>query len=159
MRFCLSCRHLSHAGTFCGHCGRSFGCRVCNSKKKHKSPPDAQYCLECGSSELTEPAHYVPLGCVSWIIGWGCIVLLVRGLWGLISSTKLIPLVLSYCLYWCVILFLIDFFLGLIPGELGKPLRQLLFGTVRQLLRGVQHGLGLLIHLVIGFIGGNDHHT
>jgi hypothetical protein len=63
MRLCLTCYHMAPAGApFCGHCGRSFGGRLCD--KWHMSPPTARYCVHCRRTSLTDPTSYLPLGWV-----------------------------------------------------------------------------------------------
>ena len=69
MRYCLKCRHLSGSGPLCTHCGRSFGGRLCNHKKgRHLNPPDANFCGQCGSTQLTEATSALPLGWVSRLL-------------------------------------------------------------------------------------------
>jgi hypothetical protein len=40
--------------TFCVNCGRSFGVRICS--RGHHNSRSAQFCAECGSSDLSTPA-------------------------------------------------------------------------------------------------------
>lgn len=64
MKLCLSCFHVwpAHAA-YCGYCHRTFGGRLC--PKKHLSPVTAQYCIQCGSNNLTDPTSHLSLG---WIV-------------------------------------------------------------------------------------------
>jgi hypothetical protein len=45
-----------HTARFCGQCGRSFGVRLC--PKGHASPPYANACTVCGSTELSVAVRY-----------------------------------------------------------------------------------------------------
>jgi hypothetical protein len=45
-----------HTARFCGQCGRSFGVRLC--AKGHASPPYANACTACGSTELSVAVRY-----------------------------------------------------------------------------------------------------
>jgi hypothetical protein len=74
MRYCLACRSFSAEGPLCTQCGRSFGGRLCNSKKRHLNPSDSQFCGQCGTADLAEAASYVPLGCSGRAVVWGLIV-------------------------------------------------------------------------------------
>jgi len=64
MRLCLTCLHLSRAGSiYCGSCGRSFGVRLCGNK--HANAPHVHFCTTCASSSLSEPTRFLRLGWVS----------------------------------------------------------------------------------------------
>jgi hypothetical protein len=55
MRRCNNCFHFSPGRpTFCAHCGRTFGARIC--ARGHANRRDALYCEECGNAELSTPA-------------------------------------------------------------------------------------------------------
>ncbi len=55
MRRCTACyRFMPGNPTFCLNCGRSFGVRIC--ARGHHNPRSAQFCEECGSSDLSTPA-------------------------------------------------------------------------------------------------------
>jgi hypothetical protein len=76
MRLCLTCFHLSRAGSFfCGFCSRSFGVRLCGSK--HANAPHVHFCTTCASSTLSEPTRFVRLG---WI-PFGITVLITLTVW------------------------------------------------------------------------------
>jgi len=64
MRLCLTCFHLSRAGSlYCGFCSRSFGVRFCGNK--HANAPHVRFCTTCASSSLSEPTRFVRLGWIS----------------------------------------------------------------------------------------------
>src|SRR4051812_36451189 len=80
MRRCTNCLHF-HAGspTFCSHCGRTFGVRIC--ARGHPNARTATYCHECGSADLSTAAPaeslwqwlgslviYGAAGLVPWIV-------------------------------------------------------------------------------------------
>jgi hypothetical protein len=55
MRRCTYCYRF-HPGspTFCAHCGRSFGVRICS--RGHANHRTALFCHDCGSADLSTPA-------------------------------------------------------------------------------------------------------
>lgn len=54
MRRCTACfRFQPGRPTYCAHCGRSFGVRLC--PRGHRSPRHVAYCAECGSADLSTP--------------------------------------------------------------------------------------------------------
>ncbi len=80
MRLCLTCLHLSQAGSiYCGSCGRSFGVRLCGSK--HANAPHAHFCTTCASPALSEPTRFLRLGWVS--VGLSVLGLLIAWRWTL----------------------------------------------------------------------------
>jgi len=134
MILCLSCFSLSPRGaTFCQACGKSFGARLCTSKNRHRNHMAAQFCSTCGSHRLTEPTVYVPFGCLTWLVSWLVVYMLVKWLWPYVSQVAgwglqmILPVLnclIGYALYWSVVLGAIYFFLSFIPGDVGKFLRQ-----------------------------------
>jgi hypothetical protein len=136
MRYCLACRYLSADGPLCTRCGRSFGGRLCNHKKRHLNPPDARYCGECGSQNLTEAANYLSLGCpvkLLLLVGLGAVIWLGIGALfggGLPGFTTLTgyrsPLVwlIEAIAQPLVLLFVIYVLLGLLPGQVGRGLQK-----------------------------------
>jgi hypothetical protein len=55
MRRCTFCfRFQPGQPTFCSHCGRSYGVRICS--RGHRNPRGAAFCAECGSNDLSTPA-------------------------------------------------------------------------------------------------------
>jgi hypothetical protein len=55
MRRCTYCfRFQPGHPTFCAHCGRSYGVRLCT--RGHINPRGATFCAECGSADLSTPA-------------------------------------------------------------------------------------------------------
>lgn len=182
MKLCLTCYRLWPAkATYCGHCGRSFGGRICRTKKAHRSPRDAQFCMECGSADLTDPTPYLSLGCFSHLLTWGAAILL---LWLLLPRSGRVvgwlyaltgnrlnvnfnPIVLlDHCLFWLLFLFmwyvLLSALLSMIPGEAGKQLNRLVFGSIGLLLKLLSDGIALIfqgmrqiLRLLFSFAGGN----
>ncbi|MDQ3815863.1 MAG: hypothetical protein M3347_18295 [Armatimonadota bacterium] len=145
MILCLSCYSLSPRGaTFCQTCGKSFGARLCSSKSRHRNHVGAQFCATCGSQRLTEPTLYVPFGCLTWLVSWLLLYLLVKWLWPYISQVvgwlfqPMFPLftcLIGYGIYWAMVAGVIYFFLSLIPGDVGKLLRQGFSASLKLLIR------------------------
>ncbi|BDI34171.1 hypothetical protein CCAX7_62220 [Capsulimonas corticalis] len=80
MRLCLTCRHMAPAGApFCGHCGRSFGGRLCS--QWHLSPPSARYCVHCRRTALSDPTSFIPLGWVGPGITVLMFIIAATGIW------------------------------------------------------------------------------
>lgn len=67
MRLCLTCFHLSRAGSlYCGFCSRSFGVRLCGNK--HANAPHVRFCTTCASSSLSEPTRFIRLGWIPSVV-------------------------------------------------------------------------------------------
>ena len=55
MKRCTACfRYAAGRPTYCPHCGRSYGVRLC--PRGHASPRNVQFCSICGSADLSTPA-------------------------------------------------------------------------------------------------------
>src|SRR5258707_14679804 len=53
MKYCPFCKRLnSGRPAICNYCGRSWYHRLCS--RGHENPHDAQYCGNCGSTDMTE---------------------------------------------------------------------------------------------------------
>jgi hypothetical protein len=160
---CLSCFSLSPAGSlFCQGCGRSFGARLCGSKKRHRNHPAAQFCSQCGSDNLTDPTLYLPFGCVTWILSWALVFLIARWLWPHLRAAAgwafnniagLICCLLNYAIYWSVLLLMIYLFLTLIPGEAGKHLRQVFSQVLRLIVRLTAYTIKAVFSLLRAIVG------
>jgi len=69
MRYCPNCnRWNSGRPQICFYCGRTWHIRLC--PRGHENPPDAQFCGDCGSADLTETAGSRPFWI--WIV-WICV--------------------------------------------------------------------------------------
>jgi hypothetical protein len=170
MRFCLTCHSFSADGLFCTQCGRSFGGRLCNSKKRHLNPPDAQFCGECGNSDLVEAASSVPMGCSTRLAIFACLGALLW--WG----SRYFPSLSGWSFYsltgyhspgiWLIeksanlliILFVFYFLSLLMPGAAGEQFRGLISKLCLQILnfafeivRGILKGSG---HLLLRMLAG-----
>jgi hypothetical protein len=54
MKYCRSCKHLTHGSpSFCNSCGRSYDRRLC--PRLHSNSLTSSACSECGSMELSMP--------------------------------------------------------------------------------------------------------
>ena len=139
MRLCLSCRFVSPADAlFCGRCGRSFGGRLC--PRHHRSPAGSKFCVHCGRQELTQATLHLPLGWLSRLTAWGCVLLALSLLahhfgslawsavclanWTLIHVLNLCPCAVwkgaVLGSQWLLALFLVSW---LLPGSTGQRLR------------------------------------
>ncbi len=142
MRFCLSCRSLSGGGPLCTQCGRSFGGRLCQGKKKHLNPYDARLCNHCGTDKLYDGATSIPLGWVSRIVILAFIFFV--GRWLLLEVTHAPNLsfkaltgyqdvrvwIIEKFANFLIILLVFSFLSSFIPGEAGKWFRSIMFGMV-----------------------------
>ena len=55
MKRCTSCfRYSPGRPSYCPHCGRSYGVRLCG--RGHANPRHAQFCAQCGSDDLSTPS-------------------------------------------------------------------------------------------------------
>jgi hypothetical protein len=160
MRLCLTCRYLSpRDALYCGHCARSFGGRRC--PHHHLSPPDANVCIRCGAAELSEAARSLSVsalvqGALVGVIALALVLAgpsllqsLGRGVAGLFPpgfAIRLLDRVLGFVL-------ITSLLLHLVPGELGKVVRQqaaLSVGLFLSLLRAVVAGAMRLLVAVLG---------
>lgn len=169
MRYCLGCRRFSAAGPLCTQCGRSFGGRLCNGKKRHLNPPDAQFCGQCGSDKLTEAASFIPFGCSSQFLLWiGLLGLLWWGGQMVSGSGRGFTALTGYKspLVWMieksasvlVILFVFYFLSMFMPGQAGTHFRNLLAKLCTQTLQFAFQMAGKLLtalgRMVMRSLGG-----
>jgi hypothetical protein len=177
MRYCLACRKFSGNGPLCTQCGRSFGGRLCKSKKRHLNPPDAQFCGECGTDDLTDAASYLPVGCSGRLLIWGTVVAFAW--WASVHSkfslsgaidalSRAFSSVTGYRspLVWIIeksasvlIILSVFYFLSMfMPGPAGQQFRSLLSNLCTQTLRFLfqitskvfDGGIQMLLHLLKG---------
>jgi hypothetical protein len=121
MRLCLTCFHLSRAGSFfCGFCSRSFGVRLCGSK--HANAPHVHFCTTCASSTLSEPTRFVRLG---WI-PFGITVLITLTVWRwTIAHLKAVV-----AIGWIVFSWMLAVLLNTSPAAIGCSVRAALTALV-----------------------------
>lgn len=172
MRYCLECRRLSADGPRCSSCGRSFGGRLCNARRPHLSPPDANFCQQCGSTVLTDAAGFIPLSFISRLLVAGGLLLLV-----LVAGPFLLslltggigvghyrsPLVWFFEMCGRVLVPLVSVvivlygFSAFLPGDSGKSVRRAIDSVVRWMvlgsLRTVQRVIGGVARLLLEWIG------
>jgi len=56
MRYCPNCRRINEAWPErCRFCGLTWNVRIC--RRGHQNPPNAVFCGECGSGDLTDTAR------------------------------------------------------------------------------------------------------
>lgn len=155
---CLSCLRWSPSGSpFCSGCSRSFGARYCGAKKRHANALNAQFCAQCGSQKLTDPALYLPVG---WLLRGFVVVGLffaARKVWPFVwpvierhfcalinALCPLISIFLNWVVSAAMLYFVLWVLTSLLPDEFSKPLQNamrsvvnLLRRTLRELLRSV----------------------
>jgi hypothetical protein len=162
---------LSADSPLCTQCGRSFGGRLCNGKKRHLNPPDAQVCGQCGSTDLTDAASSVPLGCSGRLFLWGGLAwLLWRGgsyllLWGsqgfrgVTGYRSPAVWLIEKSAHVLIFLFMFYFLSMFMPGEAGRQFRGLISKAVTESLRFafqmVQGALTLLGRALLRLLGGD----
>jgi ribosomal protein L40E len=160
---CLHCFSLSPTGAiFCQSCARSFGARLCGSKKRHRNHMAAQFCAQCGSDNLTDATLYLPLGCVTWLLSWALVFVIAWWLQPYLRPAANSALntalcwalcLLNYVIYWSIVLFMIYMALTLIPGDVGKYLRQAYASAIRlapRLAAGALKGAFALLRGIVG---------
>lgn len=170
MRYCLECRRISADGPLCTSCGRSFGGRLCNARRRHLNPPDAHVCGQCGSTTLTDPAAYIPLGWLTRLLVLGGLALLL--LWVVPSVVGLAggsfqsvtsyrsPLVwlIESCGRLLVVFFVFYLLSAFIPGEAGKMFRGFITTLANQILKHsfslLQKGIVSVFSGLVALVGG-----
>jgi len=77
MRYCPYCQRINVGRPqICNYCGRTWHLKLC--PRGHENPLDVQFCGECGSTDLSEPAgsrtwwNYFPR-----IFIWGMLLLFI----------------------------------------------------------------------------------
>ena len=116
MKRCRKCGFVSPVGSrLCGGCGRSFRGRLCPAN--HRSPADVEFCVYCGSSDLTEYTASFPLGWMSQLLVLGIGVLLVRWLWHHTAE--------AISLAWWGFVTLIAIVIGCAPQEVHESIMSL----------------------------------
>jgi len=56
MRYCPNCKRINEAWpNRCRFCGHTWGVRFC--RRGHPNPPNAVFCGECGSGDMTDTAR------------------------------------------------------------------------------------------------------
>ena len=126
MRYCPKCQRINEGRPErCRFCGSTWGTRYC--RRGHPNPPDAVFCGECGSADLSQTA------------GGGSIINSIFGIgrhrhliWLLIKIALPILLILmvaknpEYFLPFVLPIFILflafRFAMGIIPAWLIKPL-------------------------------------
>lgn len=163
MRYCLECRRISADGPLCTSCGRSFGGRLCNARRRHLNPPGANVCGQCGSTTLTDPAAYIPLSWLtrSIVLGGLALVLLwllpsVMG-WaggsfqGVTGYRSPLVWLIEICGRLLTVFFVFYLLSAFIPGEAGKLLRGFITNLGNQILK---HGFALLQKGIVAIFNG-----
>jgi hypothetical protein len=167
MRYCLACRNLSGEGAYCTRCGRSFGGRLCGGKQRHLNPPDALYCGQCGSQDLSDAADSIPLGSpLKLLVLLGFTLIVVLGVSALLGSrlpgfteltgyrspavwlieTSARPVIFAVVIY---------VLLGLLPGKVGRQLQKLFGKFCVECLRFAVTLVLRMLTAILRVFGGN----
>ncbi|MCK4351859.1 zinc ribbon domain-containing protein [candidate division WOR-3 bacterium] len=146
MKYCPTCGRWNQGSpVFCQYCGHTWNYRVC--PRGHLNPPNARFCQECGSPDLSEPAEgRVPIFFrlikpLFWIfvisIGLLVFISFIKSVSNTtsLSFQSFIPSLIPIGLLLLVIF--------LIPGTIGRGIRRIIFGLIK---------LGL--KTVIGIVSG-----
>lgn len=60
MRYCSQCHRLTTGEPlFCTHCGATYDAKLCPAR--HVNARSAEFCSQCGSRDLSNPAPSLPL--------------------------------------------------------------------------------------------------
>ena len=154
MRLCLSCYHIwPGEAILCGHCGRSFGGRLC--ARRHLSPASARCCIQCGHPQLTESTASFPLGWIPLLLCLGAV--LGSGLWLWHRVERPLLVQVQQVAVWTVILWLA---LMLLPGSFGYNVRRSLSRLCQGLWRLLFWGIGYrlvrdLTRIIAQVVAGN----
>jgi len=123
MRYCPHCQRLN-AGQpqLCNYCGRTWHVRLC--PRGHENPPDAQFCGNCGSADLSETAGPIPFWI--WMIRM-CIlvvlVLLIASIGGI--QFHLTDQHITFVITITILLITIQFAFSMIPGPVMRIVRSM----------------------------------
>lgn len=88
---CNDCKTFSpDASAFCTSCGASFGVRYC--QRLHPNQPNAEYCAQCGSRQLSRP-HPLPISATVGIVVWAVTAVGATGgaIWAAVTALQSIP--------------------------------------------------------------------
>jgi hypothetical protein len=170
MRYCLACHRLSSDGPLCTQCGRSFGGRLCKGKKHHLNPPDAQFCGQCGTTDLADATSYVPLGCSIRLLVWGAAACLLwwggssllkwgsQGFRGLTGYRSPIVWLIEQSAHVLVVLFVFYFLSMFMPADLAGQFRGLIsklcIESLRFAFQTVRSIFAVLGRVLLRLVGG-----
>ena len=126
MRFCPECRRINEGfPERCRFCGSTWGVRIC--RRGHLNPPDAAFCGECGSADLSRTARGG--GIINSLLGigrhgrfiWLVIKVLLPILLIVVISKNpeyYLPLLLPIC----ILIIALRLAIGVIPSWIIRPL-------------------------------------
>lgn len=87
MIYCMACkRFLAKESVFCPGCGGSVGGVRCKNGHTIRGAQSAEYCSVCRSRKFVGAAPTVNLGCVSRLLAWLAVILLVKAAFSNIES-------------------------------------------------------------------------
>ncbi|MBV9470993.1 MAG: hypothetical protein JOZ57_17285 [Abitibacteriaceae bacterium] len=135
----------------------------------------AHVCVQCGSSDLSDPTFFLSFGCLTRLITWGLVLL---ALWKLtplatrvtgitaekvISQTSIVPII-EICwrlfIFGLICYWVLSWVLSTLPGEPGKQLRNLVLGTLNFFIKQGWRWLQILakgaFHLLRSLVEGDN---
>lgn len=126
MRYCPSCRRVNEGWPeYCRFCSATWGVRIC--KRGHVNPPNASFCGECKSAEMSEPARGGRVLNAIFRLpqrrGWLVLILKMAipiFLFFTIVNNLSLFLPLLVAIY--ILISMLKFLFGQLPGWLGGPI-------------------------------------
>ena len=135
MRYCPSCGRFNPGRPLiCHYCGKSWYYRLC--PKGHLNPPDAIFCGECGSSQLTDASGRKSLlpDLIKTAVVMGIVIMIGLSVYQVFHSEFIFQRLMGAVLSFAIPLFILYLFL---PSSVWKV---------------IKGGFGLLWGIVIGLL-------
>jgi hypothetical protein len=151
MRYCPRCRRFNPGNPqICHFCSATWYVRLC--PRGHENPPNAQFCGQCGSTDLSETAGRRPWLLITfklflWLLAGLLIYSVITSLANL-PKNQLVFHLLSVVLAPCLLVIGFWFALSLLPQPIGRSVRKMV-GHIMRLLGLTLRGLLELIWKVL----------
>ena len=146
MRYCPNCQRINVGHPLiCNYCGRTWYVKLC--PRGHANLPDVQFCGECGSTDLSDPAGPKPWWSISFRpVFWVLLILFALSIGG--NMENILPQLIIASIP-IVLLLSIYVFIGSLNIALFSFITRLVFGLGSKLL-------SLLINVIKWIFVGND---
>lgn len=136
MKYCPHCRRFNPGSPIiCHFCGHTWYVRLC--PRGHENPSSAQYCGECGSTDLSETAGRRPWLLIAFkIFLWLLVGLLVYSAFislGNVSKSNFLDKMFSVVIAPCLLLLSLWFLLSFLPAGIGQSVRRMMKYVLRLL--------------------------
>lgn len=132
MKYCPHCRRFNQGNPArCRFCGRTWSYRICN--RGHINPPNAIYCGECGSPDLTQTSSSTKLALVKGVV----LLLVVIVVYSLISSinansfTRLGKSLVTFVVFVSIMLIAFKLSMRIMPKQIASILKKISKLTVK----------------------------